>query len=748
MSDYNKKSFCALASEYHISIPLIQREYAQGRDDKQGEEVRKNFVPELIKVLTGKEKSLEMDFVFGVKEENVFIPLDGQQRLTTLLLLHWYFGAHKGTNWSFTYKSRRMANSFVKGLLAEQKYDKNDTPSEWIKGKSWFFENWLTDPTVSGMLTMLDDIHKEAKEGCDSDNLNNITFYLYPIEQLDADNAYTKMNARGEPLTQWENIKALLDKKAQDFCFLSKPWTTEHAKCARSQWVNNIDGDWLFKLEEYAGLKQDQDELINDDDKLESAIMRINCALRNIFDLAVFINLAKQINEEKIKTICGNSYGEEAEAKKKKDEKITLLQKEISKFHSHEALLSDYQTHVTRQTFEIAVDLFQALCKKKDVFEKGWSCTLCFWNSLAAENKSFTEDFVFNEKYRFADCIKFYAASRFSGENPSQWLRVIWNIIENSPEINNANFSDAIALIEELAPHSENIIEFLAGNNNKVEANFASDQVKEELLKARMIWNDHNVYNIIKEVECEIHFKGRIISLLPKAINSKNKYKDLTHEDIVIAVDLRKRFDKFVNFIKGNSYPNLGRELLKYGDYTLWSNGNNWQFVVSEESLFKMLHNKSERFYTNFIPAWIKFLDDNENTNGCAHEPTKWQYYFIKYTSILDKSSEKHGVFSWEGDFSCQLLANTTKHGYRCSPYVMAALLEPNEQHPAPWTNDSGDYYHIPNSETAVRIFQRDHIGLEIKTGEKITRIQWDPKKDKDFVEFIREYLKNTWQTL
>ena len=549
------------------------------------------------------------------------------------------------------------------------------------------------------------------------------------------------MNARGEPLTQWENIKALLDKKAQKFCFTS-PISCTHNTGSISQWVNNIDGEWLFKLEEYAGLKQDN---LPQDKDLESAIEKINCAFRNIFDLAVFINLAKQINEEKVKTICGNSYGEEAEAKKKKDEKITLLQKEISKFHSHEALLSDYQTHVTRQTFEIAVNLFQALCEKRDVFEDGWSCTQYFWNSLASENKSFTGNFVFDDKYTFADCVRFYAASRFSGENPSQWLRVIWNIIENSPKIDNANFSDAIALIEELAPHSENIIEFLAGNNNKVEANFASDQVKEELLKARMIWNDHNVYNIIKEAECEIHFKGRIISLLPKAINSENKYKDLTHEDIVIAVDLRKRFDKFVNFIKGNSYPDLGRELLKYGDYTLWRNGNNWQFVVSEESLFKMLHDKSERFYTNFIPAWIKFLDDNENTKGCAYEPTNWKYYFIKYTSILDKSSEKHGVFSWEGDFSCQLLENTTKHGYRCSPYVMAALLEPNEQHPGPWTNDSGDYYHIPNSETAVRIFQRNKIiGLEKKTGEMIEQFEWEwnEDKDKDFVEFICDYLK------
>ena len=204
-----------------------------------------------------------------------------------------------------------------------------------------------------------------------------------------------------------------------------------------------------------------------------------------------------------------------------------------------------------------------------------------------------------------------------------------------------------------------------------------------------------------------------------------------------------------MNFIKEKEekkekpYPELGRELLKYGDYTLWSNGNNWQFVVSKESLSKMLHNKSERFYTNFIPAWIKFLDDNEKCH--EYKPTKWQFYFIKYEAILDKSSETHGVFSWEGDFSCQLLKNATKHGKHCSPYVMGAILELDRKNLCTWTNDSDDYYHIPNSETAVRIFQRNKIiGLEKKTGEMIEQFEWEwnEDKDKDFVEFICDYLK------
>ena len=124
--DCNKKSFAELIRDYNITIPLIQREYAQGRDNEQGQEVRKNFVPNLIEVLTGDEKSLELDFVFGVKKSaeannEILIPLDGQQRLTTLLLLHWNFGAHRNKNWAFTYKSRRMANLNTQEFLIQKR---------------------------------------------------------------------------------------------------------------------------------------------------------------------------------------------------------------------------------------------------------------------------------------------------------------------------------------------------------------------------------------------------------------------------------------------------------------------------------------------------------------------------------------------------------------------------------------------------------------------------------------------------
>ena len=73
-----------------IEIPLIQRDYAQGRDMPKVEDIRRRFVGALKKALINNEP-ITLDFVYGEIDNNrTLIPLDGQQRLTTLFLLHWY----------------------------------------------------------------------------------------------------------------------------------------------------------------------------------------------------------------------------------------------------------------------------------------------------------------------------------------------------------------------------------------------------------------------------------------------------------------------------------------------------------------------------------------------------------------------------------------------------------------------------------------------------------------------------------
>ena len=91
----NKYTLMSLCQEYDkIEIPIIQRDYAQGR--KSESKVRSKFVEFLTQAFVS-QVPVELDFVYGnVREEDnksvhTFIPVDGQQRLTTLWLLHWFF---------------------------------------------------------------------------------------------------------------------------------------------------------------------------------------------------------------------------------------------------------------------------------------------------------------------------------------------------------------------------------------------------------------------------------------------------------------------------------------------------------------------------------------------------------------------------------------------------------------------------------------------------------------------------------
>lgn len=205
-----------------IEIPLIQRDYAQGRDMPKVEDIRRRFVGALKKALINNEP-VTLDFVYGEIDNNrTLIPLDGQQRLTTLFLLHWYITRREGVSedklaflTKFSYATRYSAREFCKRLVSpDYQPDFNRFKlSEEITDQNWMPLDWENDSTISAMLRMIDYIHVMFNNSCN--NLwprleaGCISFYFLPIKQLGAtDDLYIKMNSRGKPLTEFENVKA------------------------------------------------------------------------------------------------------------------------------------------------------------------------------------------------------------------------------------------------------------------------------------------------------------------------------------------------------------------------------------------------------------------------------------------------------------------------------------------------------------------------------------------------------------
>lgn len=186
------------------------------------EDIRRRFVGALKKALINNEP-ITLDFVYGEIDNNrTLIPLDGQQRLTTLFLLHWYIARREGVSedklaflTKFSYATRYSAREFCKRLVspAYQPDFNRFKLSEEITDQNWMPLDWENDPTISAMLRMIDYIHVMFNNSCN--NLWSrleagcISFYFLPIKQLGAtDDLYIKMNSRGKPLTEFENVKA------------------------------------------------------------------------------------------------------------------------------------------------------------------------------------------------------------------------------------------------------------------------------------------------------------------------------------------------------------------------------------------------------------------------------------------------------------------------------------------------------------------------------------------------------------
>lgn len=205
-----------------VEIPLIQRDYAQGRPGEQVTSIRSLFLEAIHDAVTTGDP-LSLDFVFGDEQEGTLRPLDGQQRLTTLFLLHWYLALRTGQDvgsapWAkLSYATRPSARRFCERLTEVTTLPDGELLSDWIIDQPWYLYVWRNDPTIQSMLEMLKHI-QALFVGDDAqlawDHLTNretpaVSFYVLRLPEVGAGDAmYIKMNSRGKPLTDFENFKA------------------------------------------------------------------------------------------------------------------------------------------------------------------------------------------------------------------------------------------------------------------------------------------------------------------------------------------------------------------------------------------------------------------------------------------------------------------------------------------------------------------------------------------------------------
>ena len=230
----------ALLSRYRVVIPGIQRHYVQGANNPKAESVRKQFIKEIFTAIEKKQNEFNLHFIYGpinTNGEDSFVPVDGQQRLTTLWLIARYaVEKAEPSNCKdllrllsrFTYEDRINAKRFCQALTCEDsRWDITQDPNPDILCQDWFVDYWKEDETVASMIRMLSTIHEEWNKHQDTitaeDVLEAIASKIRFELKIDAfgDDIYMKMNARGLQLTQWENFKG---KFSEDLCEDKKEW--------------------------------------------------------------------------------------------------------------------------------------------------------------------------------------------------------------------------------------------------------------------------------------------------------------------------------------------------------------------------------------------------------------------------------------------------------------------------------------------------------------------------------------------
>lgn len=416
-----------------IVIPRIQRPYAQGRKGESETKIRESFLKDIFKHLKNGQP-MDMNFVYGtVKEvkvdndrtEYVMELLDGQQRFTTLYLLHWYLlnkeyrqndpdtaDCRKALA-SFIYQTRATATDFCKSLAQYSCSLDDKKPSECISHARWYYRSYDRDSTIAGMLVMLDAIdecYKASGETCLLDKIELLQFYVLPLMQYNmSEELYMKMNARGLPLSVFDNFKA-------DFTSAMKKVVPLQEEMV--QLAGGLDGEKVSHSENIS-IKLDAQwiDLFWDENKKKDADRSYMRFFSRFFACRYLIDSPRSLKDMRNSDVAVNMFYTQTE--KSKDNYLGFeeygqeLDAHPDYFTAIEKVLDTLQLHQNV--------IAESLIPVWGTDAKG--------NFFVDANATFSQTLlaVFGAITEFILTFEIFEVDLYR-----KWMRVVWNIVENT----------------------------------------------------------------------------------------------------------------------------------------------------------------------------------------------------------------------------------------------------------------------------------------------------------------------------
>lgn len=642
-------SFKSFLEQYHVVIPMVQRDYAQGRTTDDVTRVRNRFLDAIKSYLVKSEDDndvMKMDFIYGEKElvwstttanklEKIIVtPLDGQQRLTTLYLLHWYAakkGVVEASNYeflnNFTYDIRPGSRDFCSHLL-QYVPDWSLSFHDQLVDQNWFMGEWLNDPTVIGMLVMLGSINDKFGNIANlweilTGEKARIVFYFLPLSENGlSDELYIKMNSRGKKLTAFEHFKAeyedLYEKDSDE---------------ART--VNHkFDVEWADTFFPY----RNQDDIVdNEFMKYFFYVSHILCYEQGIKKSNDEFELIKLVYSDSPNAVANRNYLEDA-------------------FDCWYRVMKDYGS----------IDNFFAKYLSGFTYEKGKVTTF----------KSVYE--YFDTQNFFHACVKLYQVNNNFSYSDFLFLYGIITYLINKDAIKEDEFIDRLRTLRNLIWNS---------NSGEIrgDADYMKDMLCEvkDLMLAGVINKElsHKFNGIQIDEEIEKKEKKQEID-----IENLHKFEDhpliygyasgLGYDNLGLVDTFVSLFDSTPEFVK------IHRAMLAIDNYMQTDSSRYYMGNHNRSTWSQLLHKSRNRNNFEKTMAVLRMLLQrikngesldiiiNKYLSEKEEEQTfDWRYYFVKYPDMLRGAD---GELTWDdsNDYICTTLNKHQFNGQHWNPFL------------------------------------------------------------------------------
>ncbi len=669
----------------YIQVPIIQRDYAQGRKSDKVNGIRVRLVEALHDALTN-QQPLTLDFVYGELRSNLFIPLDGQQRLTTLFLLHWYLALVDGELSNagkllrkFTYETRSSSREFCRQLakVSALPVDKYATLTDALQDTAWFQPSWERDPTVAAMLTMLDALQARFRNTTglfarltDADT-PLIGFYFLDMPKVGlTDDLYLKMNARGKPLTNFENWKA-------EFDLLLKQ---KHSEELQAYFGEKMDGPWLDFFWKY---RQPGSEVA--DEVMEQYLHFLTRMLGYRMGGKVWELAQHRLGFEHFERVFDQS------------ENVEFLFRSLD-------FLAKLEKREPNGIAGLLGRLLSEGAEPERVRVFGNTRLNIFSRCLriTSPNQELQEQVLLFGLLMYGATV---SDENFKEADLRNLLRVLRNLLEQTRQQNDKELNTNLRVESmQLFTAAATVLgKAEAGSSPDAYERLANDVqlpqlgrrgVEHERDKARLIKEHPEIEQPVHELENQVVLRGDLRNL---------KLAKFTDRVADFAEAVREIWSGKV------SQDLIIRAWLTCGDYRVsqgeWKktqlgrkyflgNPENWYTVLAAD-----IPKREPNLLSKFLIAYLDAAETSpsQKLEGLISEwlaveqEHDWRYYFIKYPGMTESSE---GYYAWNRDFSVRLLEGNSLRAKHINPYVrtiwlrkqVADALAPYHEQ---WVNDT-----------------------------------------------------------